>query len=70
MEAQKDTPTSGSELVTTSGPVTSTVPLPVSNTDKKSHMVPSLAPYPIILQWAGVNTSHFKEIENGGNSRS
>ena len=27
MEAQKDTPTSGSELVTTSGPV----PLPVSN---------------------------------------
>ena len=31
MEAQMDTPTSGSELVTTSGLVTGTVPLPVSN---------------------------------------
>ena len=58
MEAQKDTPKSGSELVTTSGPVTGTVPLPVSNMDKSD----TSALYPI-LQWAGVNTSHFKEIK-------
>ena len=62
MEAQKDTPKSGSKLFTTSGPVTGTVPLPVSNMDNKSDTVPSPALYPI-LQWAGVNTSHFKEIE-------
>ena len=47
MEAQKDTPTSGSELVTISGPV----PLPVSNGTvryrERYRSIPGAVPDPI-----------------------